>query len=220
MTTRDSATPATAGTMGGRPAATSPGQRYFATDTDGGTQYESFDGATWSQTAPGVRPAESGGAGVQTIDGNAPDEAGDVDLSVTYVATAKPVTVATIDDTYNGVGTWQAVVVADVNAAGVVFAVDGEDFPRVVWLPADGIYLGDGTFDPIGGAEIFFSAGGTLSLEPGFGRVLSVRRAMTVVGDVTQQAIGSGVVQHSAETSTARRLVLHDDGTVTCEAVV
>src|SRR5262245_47171546 len=52
---------ATAGTLGGRPSPSFRGQRYFATDTDGGTLYESFDGSTWTKIAPGVS-AEGGGA--------------------------------------------------------------------------------------------------------------------------------------------------------------
>ncbi len=48
------AKPATAGTLASRPAATVVGQRFFATDTAGGTPYESIDGATWTQMAAGV----------------------------------------------------------------------------------------------------------------------------------------------------------------------
>lgn len=48
------AKPATTGTLAARPAASVVGQRYLANNVYGGTQYESLDGATWTQMGPGV----------------------------------------------------------------------------------------------------------------------------------------------------------------------
>jgi hypothetical protein len=59
------ATPATSGTLSSRPAATVIGQRFLATDTVGGTLYESLNGSTWTQVAAGVGAVGQGlGAGV------------------------------------------------------------------------------------------------------------------------------------------------------------
>ena len=48
------AKPATSGTLAARPAATIVGQRYLATDTGGGTQYESLNGTTWTTMTVGI----------------------------------------------------------------------------------------------------------------------------------------------------------------------
>jgi hypothetical protein len=42
------------GNLVDRPAATEAGQRYLATDTNGGTTFESLNGATWTQVGAGV----------------------------------------------------------------------------------------------------------------------------------------------------------------------
>lgn len=48
------AEPATAGLLSARPAATTVGQRYLATDQFGGILYESTNGSTWTQVGAGV----------------------------------------------------------------------------------------------------------------------------------------------------------------------
>jgi hypothetical protein len=45
--------------LAARPAATVIGQRYKATDVNGGTLYESIDGSTWVQMAPGITEASA-----------------------------------------------------------------------------------------------------------------------------------------------------------------
>lgn len=74
------AKPATSGTLAARPAATVVGQRYLATDTDGGTHYESLNGTTWTQLAAGVASVPK--VGTQTAVG------AEVDLFRVNLATA------------------------------------------------------------------------------------------------------------------------------------
>lgn len=158
-----------------------------------------------------------GGGGVQLVDGVSPDEGGDVSLGALRAAT--PSTVTTPDDTFNDSGTWKAVTVADVNAAAIVLAVDGEAFPRVVWVPGDGLYLGDGTGDPIAsqtGMELFF-AGSYCGINTPASMLLHLG-ATQFSGDALFSSSALGVVQKAPDASKHRTTVA-DDGALSTEGI-
>lgn len=108
---------ATTGTLASRPAATVIGQRYLASDTAGGTLYESLDGSTWTQMATGV--IVPGRIIAQTIY-NPASIAAPISVSTTYAAVDATNLTVTVTYPANGKALVTMCAASQVEAPGAV----------------------------------------------------------------------------------------------------
>jgi hypothetical protein len=112
------------------------------------SHYGWFDDAKTELVAQAVVVEDGGGGG---------------DTSGLLPAGSTPASVTDEPNTYAGDGTFKLVRFATTDDVGLAFGVEGEDFPRWVFMADSegGIYAGDGTTDPIdGSANLWMSADG------------------------------------------------------------
>lgn len=111
-----------------------------------------------------VEYVDEDGTILNAVDKNGDANGGSVPGSVLPVAEASPATVdsTTYDNTLTGVGKLTTLVFPGTDAALLAVAMEGDDFPR--WLidasAPGGIYAGDGTSDPVNGANLYVAGAG------------------------------------------------------------
>lgn len=132
---------------------------------------------------------------ITRIAGNNLDGGGGVTPgTVLPVATPTGATVddSTYDNTLTGSGKFTTLIVPVEETAILAVAVDGDDFPR--WVidanAGGGIFMGDGTADPINGANIYVS-GAQLNLSGGNSEGVHIAGGTLITGALNPLSLGS-----------------------------
>lgn len=125
----------------------------------------------------------------------------------------------TYDNSVTGVGKLTTLVFP-TDTVAIAIAIDGDDFPR--WLLTtdsnDGLYLGDGTFDPYASTFVRYGGGGRLSVSGAHGVDLVAGDGNTTTSqDLEVNDNTKGVILASPN-GTRYRIKVANDGTLSASA--